>query len=58
MKPKIGMSIHVTGFDSQGNQTLEPGTIVAHVNSLAGYWLVRFATGGELCVHKSRMRAV
>lgn len=58
MKPKIGLSIYVAGFDSNGQQTLEPGTIIMHVNSLAGYWLVRFATGGELCVHRSRMRAV
>ena len=58
MKPRIGLAINVTGFDSQGKQTLEPGVIIMHVNSLAGYWLVRFVAGGELCVHKSRMRAV
>lgn len=53
-----GARVVSLGQDTAGRETQEPAQIVRAINSLAGYWLVKFDTGGELCVHKSRLRAV
>jgi hypothetical protein len=57
---KAGTQIEVLGHDFAGNTVYEAATICRPRKSELplrdGYHVIRFADGGKLCAHESRMR--
>ncbi len=59
-KLKTGAVVLVEGFDYFGSITYEAATIARHTSSctkIKGYYRLRFASGGYLMVHESRIKA-
>ncbi len=60
---KVGMRVNVTGSGFDGSETSERATIMPWLKTsgprseLPGYHRVKFAAGGSMLVHESRMVA-